>query len=173
MYKEGLRDKYLQDYEKIKIEGEYKNGKRHGEWREYGYDYGEVDEKKILLNKDIWKNNEIVVQNGNGRWAKCFENQDSIECEGNYKNGQLDGGYIEYHEEDLLDAYQDDELDEQYDDLDIDKADLNIDDDEINEILERFPQYKNNNFPIFFLKNFYRLKVYFIRHFFTLFYIIT
>ncbi len=88
-----------------------------------------LNKENFNLENDLYNSSfiELFVEESGSKLASELKHLDDV---------------LEYHEEDLLDAYQDDELDEQYDDLDIDKADLNIDDDEINEILNETQEEK-------------------------------
>ncbi|MDC0499181.1 pentapeptide repeat-containing protein, partial [Candidatus Pseudothioglobus singularis] len=94
----------------IREEGNYKNGKKDGEWTEW-YENGQIW-KKLNFKDDkgngkwtywyedgqIRAEGKIKDSKGNGKWTYWYENGQKRE-EGNYKNGKKDGEWTEWHED--------------------------------------------------------------------------
>jgi hypothetical protein len=72
-----------------KIQGSFKNGKKHGPWVSY-HDNGQ------LRNKGTFKNGK---KNGkkNGPWVKYHENG-QLRYKGTFKNAKKDGPWVGFHQ---------------------------------------------------------------------------
>ena len=66
------------------VQGNYKNGKKEGEWVSY-------DDNGQLLGKGSFKNGKR-----DGEWAYYHDGQ--LWNKGNYKNGKKEGEWVKYHD---------------------------------------------------------------------------
>jgi len=89
--------------EKVKFEGEYKNGIRNGKGKEY-YVNGKIKFEGDYLNGNKWNgygynkygNLEFIIKDGKGS-IKEYDYDGQLKFEGEYKNGIRNGIGKEYY----------------------------------------------------------------------------
>ena len=104
----GKGKEYYGSPDKIKFEGEYLNGKRHGYGKEYNYNGKLILEGEYIHGK-IWKakgydgkgNLIYEIINGNGH-AKRVNSKGKIIFEGDFLIGEKNGKWKEYYNVDKL-----------------------------------------------------------------------
>jgi len=111
-YLNGEKNGIIKEYDingNIKFEGEYLNGKRNGKGKEYYKNHnlkfeGEYFKNKRWNGKGYDLNNNIIyeLQDGKGYVKEYSDEDETIEFEGEYLNGEKNGKGKEYYDKNIL-----------------------------------------------------------------------